>query len=153
MENVVPIMDTPTLSDERFSEKAFKPANENPSIILSRASIHNNIEVKQTKTILVNSVQKKTLPPTNFDALYATIKKPTIEMFTPEGEFIASYRRGFMKSFNHDIYSKELETELSKECHNPQELLLTLSNMLIHFAYSLTDPIKYVLCFYKVILD
>eukprot|EP00826_Nyctotherus_ovalis_P003186 TRINITY_DN10643_c0_g1_i9.p1 TRINITY_DN10643_c0_g1~~TRINITY_DN10643_c0_g1_i9.p1 ORF type:complete len:159 (-),score=48.49 TRINITY_DN10643_c0_g1_i9:811-1287(-) len=151
MENVMPVMETPTLSDSRFSEKGFKSNNDDLESLLSRSSIHNDLKVKPTKTVLLAAAPKKTAPPTNFDALYATIKKPTVEMFSPEGDFLASCRKGFLKTFTHDVYSKELEAELSKGSQNPQELLLTLSNMLIQFAYSLTDPIKYVLCFYKVI--
>jgi len=151
MENIIPVMETPMLSDGRFSEKGFKSNNDDFESLLFRSSIHNDrVKIKPTKTLLLTTTPKKTAPPTNFDALYATIKKPIIEMFSPEGDFLASCRKGSLKSFAHDLYSRELEAELSKGSQNPQELLLTLSNMLIQFAYSLTDPIKYVLCFYKV---
>jgi len=142
---------TPNLSDERFSEKTFEQTKQ-ASPENSRTSIINYEQKFTSKSKQILILDPPKIPkPTTFDALYKTIKRPIIDMFTSSGDFTASYRMDCLRQFVHNDVSQNLELELSKisQTQNAQQLLLTLSNTLITVSDKLTDPVKYVLCFYK----
>ena len=147
--NMNTVSTLPTQSIEQSSEK---PAEKPILPTTTTSPFKQKIVLLSSDSHPLKKTPTKSVP-NSFDSLYATIKKPISEIFGSNGELLAYDQLSFLKTFAHDEHSKELEQELSKisQTQNAQQLLLALSNLLVTFSPTLTDPVKYVLCFYKVL--
>eukprot|EP01022_Parablepharisma_sp_SALTPOND_P001327 TRINITY_DN1060_c0_g1_i1.p4 TRINITY_DN1060_c0_g1~~TRINITY_DN1060_c0_g1_i1.p4 ORF type:complete len:215 (-),score=19.00 TRINITY_DN1060_c0_g1_i1:3954-4598(-) len=100
------------------------------------------------------SVSKDQFVRTNFDFLYDNFHEPLTDVISKIEMLVGINKKNELKYFEHNEDTKAIEEEL---CHyaktrNSEVLDLRLTYYYNNHSGTLNDTLKYILCFYKVLL-
>jgi len=112
---------------------------------------------KRSSSDVLCKAGKKNLPKpmfvgSNFDFLYDSFHQPLANVISTEGEMIGLTKDGELKQFEHTKISKEVENDLAQyaEKRNIEMLEVKITSYYKIHKDELTEPLKYILSFYKV---
>eukprot|EP00826_Nyctotherus_ovalis_P002146 TRINITY_DN10404_c0_g1_i3.p2 TRINITY_DN10404_c0_g1~~TRINITY_DN10404_c0_g1_i3.p2 ORF type:complete len:117 (-),score=31.81 TRINITY_DN10404_c0_g1_i3:848-1198(-) len=89
----------------------------------------------------------------NFDFLYDSFHQPLTDIISNEGHMIGINKKGELKCFEHSEETRGVETALRKYARewNSELLDLNLAQCFARCGENLSDTMKYILSFYKVL--
>lgn len=114
----------------------------------SNKKVANDVQCKPN----TKNLPKPQFVGSNFDFLYDSFHQPLANVISAEGEMIGLTKDGELKQFEHTKISKEVENDLAQyaEKKNISMLEVKITSYYKIHKDELTEPLKYILSFYKV---